>query len=293
MNASNASVYNANSARPQGDLKLGHLFGGASAGFAVVETLKLNVAEVPGETVTVLCGNVQVAPVGTVPHVIAILIESVDAVPPTASISTANSTFPPAVTICELDPPLGITIWKSMPVPKRLMLCGLSPALSLIVRDAVLDPPAVGVNVTLTVQFAAGRTVGPQVVADWAKSPLFVPVKNIELMFNVSLPLFVTVTVWAVLVVATAWVVNVSVAGAIVAVAPVPNPNSVAVCGLPGASSAIEIIAELEPVTVGVNVTVITHELPEVKAAPHVFTCEKPEALLPVIAMLEMFSVIV
>ncbi len=203
----------------------------------------------------------------------------------------ANSTFPPAVTVCELDPPLGITSWKSMPVPKRLMLCGLSPALSFSVRDAVRDPPDVGMKVTLIVQFAPGKTVTPQVVADCEKSPLFVPVKNIELMFSVSLPLFVTVTVCAALVVATACVVKVSVVGDIVAVAPVPNPNSVAVCGLPGASSAIETIAVLEPVRFGVNVTVITHELPAVNAAPQVFTCEKLELLLPVSVMPEIFSV--
>lgn len=74
------------------------------------------------------------------------------------------------------------------------------------------------------------------------------------------------------LVVVTACVGKVSVAGDIVAVAPVPNPNNVAVCGLPGASSAIETIAVFEPVTFGVNITVITHELPDVTAAPHVFT---------------------
>ena len=234
-----------------------------------------------------------VAPVGTVPHVNATAIESEDDVPPTASTSTANSTLLPADTVCALVPPAGTTIWKSMPVPKRLMLCGLSPALSLIESAAVLEPPDVGMNVTLMVQFAPGRTVGPQVVADWEKSPLFVPVKNIELMFKVSLPLFVTVTVCAALVVATACVVNVSVVGVIVAVAPVPKPNSVAVCGLPGASSAIETIAVLEPVRFGVNVTVITHELPEVSAAPQVFICEKLALLLPVSVMPEIFSVMV
>jgi hypothetical protein len=80
-----------------------------------------------------------------------------------------------------------------MPVAKMFMLCGLSPALSLIVNDAVLDPPDIGVNVTLTVQLAPGRSVGPQVVV-WAKSPLFVPLNNMLEMFNDSLPLFVTVT---------------------------------------------------------------------------------------------------
>jgi hypothetical protein len=172
------------------------------------------------------------------------------------------------------------------------MLCGLSPALSFSVSDAVLDPPAVGTNETLTVHVPAGRTVGPQVVV-CEKSPLFVPVKIIELMFSVSLPLFVTVTTCAVLVVATACVLKVSELGVIVAVEPVPNPNKVAVCGLPDASSVIEIVAELAPVVFGVNVTVIVHELPAVNAVPQVLICEKLAAFVPPIAMLEIFSVTV
>lgn len=182
---------------------MGQRFGGANAVLAVVETLKLTVADVAGDTVTELCGSVHMAPVGTVPHVNVTVIESVLTLPPTASTSIANKALVPAVTVCVPVPPAGTTIWKSMPVAKMFMLCGLSPALSLIVNDAVLDPPDVGVNVTLTVQLAPGRSVGPQVVV-WAKSPLFVPLKNMLEMFNDSLPLFVTVTTCAVLVVPTA-----------------------------------------------------------------------------------------
>ena len=95
------------------------------------------------------------------------------------------------------------------------------------------------------------------------------------------------------LVVATACVPNVSFDGVIVAVAPVPSPNNVAVCGLPGASSAIETMAELEPVVFGVNVTVITHELPAVTAVPQVLTCEKLELFAPLRVMPVTFSVTV
>lgn len=84
-----------------------------------------------------------------------------------------------------------------------------------------------------------------------------------------------------------------SLAGLIVAVAPVPNPNKVAVCGLPGASSAMEIIAELEPVVFGVKMTVITHELPAVTADPQVLTCEKLALFAPVTVIPVMFSVTV
>ena len=95
------------------------------------------------------------------------------------------------------------------------------------------------------------------------------------------------------LVVSTACVANVSEVGVIVAVAPVPNPNNVAVCGLPDASSVIETIAELAPVVFGVNITVIVQELPAVKAVPQVLICEKLAALVPLSAMLDMFSVTV
>jgi hypothetical protein len=225
-------------------------------------------------------------------HTSLTVIESLVADPPTAFTWNANSALLPAVTVCEALPPDGITISKSIPVPNRLMLCGLSPALSFSVSDAVRDPPAVGRNVTLIVHVPAGNTVELHVVV-CEKSPLFVPVNIIVLMFSVSLPPLVTVTTCAALVVATACVANVSFVGVIVAVAPVPNPNNVPVCGLPGASSAIDTMAELEPVVLGVNVTVITHEFPEVSAAPHVFTCEKLELLAPVIVKLVMFNVTV
>jgi hypothetical protein len=146
--------------------------------------------------------------------------------------------------------------------------------------------------VTLIVQVPAGRTDGPHVEV-CAKSPLFVPVKIIELMFSVCLPLFVTVTTCAVLVVATACVANVNVVGVIVAVAPVPSPNKVAACGLPDASSVIETTAELAPVVFGVNVTVMTQELPAVSAFPQVLIWVKLAALAPLIAMLAIFSVTV
>ena len=95
------------------------------------------------------------------------------------------------------------------------------------------------------------------------------------------------------LVVETACVPKVSEVGVIVAVAPVPSPNKVPVCGLPDASSVIETIAELAPVVFGVNITVIVHELPAVKAVPHVLICEKLAAFVPLIAMLDIFSVTV
>src|SRR5258708_9997162 len=57
------------------------------------------------------------------------------------------------------------------PVPVRLTDCGLPEALSVMLRVPVRLPDAVGVNVTLMVQFAPAATELPQVLV-WAKSPL-------------------------------------------------------------------------------------------------------------------------
>jgi hypothetical protein len=90
----------------------------------------------------------------------------------------------------------------AIPVPLRATLCGLFAALSVIVRLAVLFPLAVGLKVTLSAQLPLGITVAPvQVSALLAKSPAFVPVSPTLAIVRFPLPLLVTVSVWAALVV--------------------------------------------------------------------------------------------
>jgi hypothetical protein len=48
------------------------------------------------------------------------------------------------------------------PVPERLTVCGLPVALSEMVRLPLRVPVAVGVNITLIVQFAPAVTLVPQ-----------------------------------------------------------------------------------------------------------------------------------
>jgi hypothetical protein len=60
--------------------------------------------------------------------------------------------------------------------------------------EAVRLPLAVGVNLTLIVQFPPAATELPQLLL-WAKSPAFVPVIARLVMLNVALPLLVRVTV--------------------------------------------------------------------------------------------------
>lgn len=86
------------------------------------------------------------------------------------------------------------------PVPERGIDCGLFVALSEIVTVPVRVPVAVGVKLTLMVQFAPAATVLPQVpVPPKAKSPLIVRL----LMVSEALPVLVRVTVLAALVVLT------------------------------------------------------------------------------------------
>jgi hypothetical protein len=93
----------------------------------------------------------------------------------------------------------------SVPVPVRETACGLPGALSLTVRDAVRVPLALGWNVTVMVHVALiARVFGftGQVLV-WAKLEALVPEIAIPVMVRGAVPLFVSVTVWAGLVVLT------------------------------------------------------------------------------------------
>ena len=69
----------------------------------------------------------------------------------------------------------GVTAMESkpavVPVPERLVVCGLLLALSLTVRVPLRAPTTVGVKVTLTVHLPLLASELPQVLV-WAKSPL-------------------------------------------------------------------------------------------------------------------------
>jgi len=91
-----------------------------------------------------------------------------------------------------------------MPVPVRLTTCGLLAALSVKFSEALRLPVAEGVNVTLTVQAPLGVTVAPeQVSALLAKSLAFVPPMVTVEMLRLAVPVLVTVTALAALVVPT------------------------------------------------------------------------------------------
>ncbi len=75
-------------------------------------------------------------------------------------------------------------------------ICGLFAALSLMLSDAEalpLPPLAVGVNVTLMVQLAAGASEAPQLLV-CENSLASCPASAIEVMFSCAVPLLVSVT---------------------------------------------------------------------------------------------------
>src|SRR5713226_7348650 len=98
------------------------------------------------------------------------------------------------------------------PVPLRDTVCGLLAALSVIVTLALRLPAAVGVKVTLMLQEALTPKLAGQLLV-WAKSPAFVPVTVILAMLSVTVPLLVSVTGCAELLVPTVWLPNVRLEG--------------------------------------------------------------------------------
>lgn len=120
-----------------------------------------------------------------------------------------------------------------LPVPLRLTVCGLFPALSVKVSVPVAAPVVVGVNVTPTVQFAPAATLTPQVLLAIPKGP---PTTMPE---NVSNPLWwlVSVTDLAELVAPTAVLLKLKEAADSVT-GPLPVPLRLTACGLLMALSA-------------------------------------------------------
>lgn len=109
---------------------------------------------------------------------------------------------------------------EEVPVPVRLMVCGLLLALSVMVTVPVRVPVAVGWKVTLMVQLPPAVTEPPQLLV-WAKSPLIATL----VIVRAVVPLLVRVEVKALLVCPTVVLGKVREAGdtlAVGVVTPVP-----------------------------------------------------------------------
>ena len=87
-------------------------------------------------------------------------------------------------------------------MPVRATVCGLPEALSATASEALRAPLAEGVKVTLIVQLAPAANVLAHVWV-WAKFVGFVPVNEYPVMVSEAVPVLVSVTVLAALVVFT------------------------------------------------------------------------------------------
>jgi hypothetical protein len=177
---------------------------------------------------------------------------------------------------------VGLTVRSGaavVPVPVNVTLCGLPVALSVMRSDALREPVAVGLNVTLIVQVAPAATLPSQLFV-CAKSDVFVPANAMLLIVSAEFPVLVSVTALAALVVFTIWFPNASDVGDRLTVgAAVPVPDKLTVWGLPAALSTIVTVPVRVPATVGENVTLIVQLPPGATLAPQVLLCAKsPDA---------------
>jgi hypothetical protein len=92
----------------------------------------------------------------------------------------------------------------AVPVPLKATLCGLPAALSVTLTADARFPVLVGVNTTLMVQLALAPSVAPQVFV-CVKSRRFSPVTLIPINDSVDVPVLVSVTTCAALLVPTVW----------------------------------------------------------------------------------------
>ncbi len=178
-----------------------------------------------------------------------------------------------------MAPPEGIEMITCafVPVPFSETDCGLPVALSAILNVAARAPVAVGVNVTLMVQFAFaarlpdGLHVPAVAPLPNAKSLLLAPLIENPAKLAAVNPVLLTVRLCAPLVVFNGWAANVKLLGATVTVAVplVPVPVSVTICGLPVALSVNVIVPVRVPAAFGVNVIENVHGSPSTGMLGH------------------------
>jgi hypothetical protein len=174
-----------------------------------------------------------------------------------------------------------------VPVPLKVTVCGLLPALSVNERLPETVPTPVGVKVTATMHdpdAATGFEV-EQVIPELAIAKG--PVMAIAVKLRLELPVLVTVIVCAGLLVPTGSEGKVGGADKLTA-APVPVPVRLTLCGLVKALSVIVKVALRAPIALGVKVTLIAQVVPAAKLEPQVFVSWKSPEFVPVTPMLEM-----
>ncbi|HVO88269.1 MAG TPA: hypothetical protein VMV45_06985, partial [Casimicrobiaceae bacterium] len=161
-----------------------------------------------------------------------------------------------------------------VPVPLTLIVCGLPAPLLAMVMVAVRGPVAAGLNVTLTVQLAAGLS---DEQFDVSGNSVVLSLATL-LTVTVPLPLLVMVTTDGALVVPTLWSPKMSEDGTPRSVRPVPRAWTANVT--PPLPLKLR-LADRAPPATGLNATANEHELPLASVDAHVLllTGNSPELL--------------
>jgi hypothetical protein len=132
-------------------------------------------------------------------------------------------------------------------------LCGLPVASSVTVTLPALGPDTVGEKVTLIVQLAFGASALGE-IGQLLVCPKLALAAMLEIV-RLAVPLFVSVTVCAGLVVVSGCAAKLRLVGDSVTAGATPVPLRGTCCGLPAASSLTETAAERAPVVVGEKLT--------------------------------------
>jgi hypothetical protein len=193
---------------------------------------------------------------------VAIVVTLSGAPPEFVKVTLCDALVVPVARVANVsDAGLSITC-EPRDIPDRLTICGLPGALSVIVRAATRTPPAVGVNVTLTLHAPPGASEPPHVL-DSAKSPAFPPATAIFVMVSAAFPILVSMTDCDALVVPTAVEGNVIRAGDSCRKGPfTPVPVSGITCGLACVVSVRVSVPLLAPRAAGANVTLMVQFCP-------------------------------
>jgi len=123
---------------------------------------------------------------------------------------------------------------------------------------------------TEMVQLEPAATLEPQVLV-WVKSLALAPETVMLVTPRAALPVLVTVTDWAELVVPTERLPKARLEGETLAVAEVPVPERLMVWGLPVALSAMLRAALRAPTAAGVKLTLIVQVEPAATLDPQLF----------------------
>ena len=277
-------------------------------GLFPAESVKVSVAvRVPAAAGVNVALTVQVPePARVVPQVFAEIAKSPALVPEMAMLVILMEAVPALARVTDCGELVELTLVAAkvrlegvtdafavllVPVPDNATVCGLFPAESVKVSVAVRVPAAVGVNVTLTVQFPEPARAVPQVFAEMAKSPALAPERAMLAILIEAVPPLANVTDCGEVVAPTAVFAKERLAGITLAFPELPVPVSDTVCGLLVALSVMATVALRVPAAEGVNTTLMVQVPEPWSVVPQVFEeIAKSPAFIPVRAALVMES---